>query len=145
MIVMKKTYTGTELLGATKAGIIADESQFICKQFKGFTFCYRKGYLDDEYDDFRNYCIFEEGYSIDGCLADVVSGKDLNNLTFKLVKHPTINLFLTLYISLWIVWIILMFGLFISGQYDRLIDNLIIVVGSFIGGIAYGFIKSKKT
>ena len=55
------------------------------------------------------------------------------------------NLFSIFYLLLLIIWIILMGLFFINGQYDRLIDNLIIVVGSFIGGIFYGFIKSKKT
>lgn len=89
---MKKKYNGNELLQATQAGLIHDESMFISKSFPGLVFVYSEGFLSDYDDDFTNYWIMENGISIDGCLADVMSGKDYNSIIFKLYKHTSIKL-----------------------------------------------------
>ena len=83
---MKKRYNGNELLQATQSGLIRDKSEFVSKSFPGLTFVYSEGYLSDHDDDFTNYWIMQDGISIDGCLADVMSGKDYDSIIFKLVK-----------------------------------------------------------
>ena len=91
---MNKKYTGTELLYCTVEGMIEDGAQFICDQFKGLVFIYREDYLSDTHDDLSNYWIMENGVSIDGCLYDVVSGYNLDELVFKLHKPDKIKKFI---------------------------------------------------
>lgn len=88
---MKRKYTGTELLEATRLGLIEDGSRFKCKNFKDLIFIYSESFLSDEDDDFRNYWIMENGISVDGCLADITSGLNLDNLIFKLASHKKLK------------------------------------------------------
>lgn len=49
-----------------------------------------------------------------------------------------------LLILLCFLWLLIMLYFAITKQYDRIIQNLIILVGNFIFGVIYAFIKSKK-
>lgn len=49
-----------------------------------------------------------------------------------------------LFILLCFLWLFIMIYFAITNQYDQLIKNLIILVGNFIFGFIYAFIKSKK-
>lgn len=91
---MKKIYNGNELLQATQSGLIHNGSKFISKSFPGLIFIYDKVYSSDYDNDFTSYWIMQSGTSVDGCLADVMSGKDYNSITFKLLKPSPLKLIL---------------------------------------------------